>query len=187
MATWPRGAAGRTPLSRPGCGACVIAELRLSMLTIGQPHTYAKRPMTLAYAGCMTIPVAGMVTSAALLGMATCPGLVAWALPASEVTGWLGCALPLFSFLPVQATSAQAQARARMVAVRFMVNLRRRFIRRLAKCWGMNSGFGGVARSRQSCASERPRGTALRERGLTHHGAQATDPSTCEDSALAPA
>ena len=61
MPTCPRGATGRTPPSSPGRGALMIRSLRLSMLTIGHPHTYAIRPMVLAYSGCMTMPGAGIV------------------------------------------------------------------------------------------------------------------------------
>jgi hypothetical protein len=45
--------------------------LRFSMLTIGQPQIYANRPTAFAYSGCMMTPVAGAVTSAAVLGSAT--------------------------------------------------------------------------------------------------------------------
>ena len=36
---WPWGATGKTPFIKPGCGACVIADLRLIMFTIGQAQT----------------------------------------------------------------------------------------------------------------------------------------------------
>src|SRR5688572_27657270 len=75
MPTWPPGATGRTSLSRPGSGALVMAAPRFSMLTIGQPHIYANRPTALAYSGCMTTPVAGAVTSAAVLGIQLGPVL----------------------------------------------------------------------------------------------------------------
>src|SRR5262245_59362784 len=71
MPTWPRGEQGSTPLSRPGSGAFVIAARRLIMLTIGQPHTYARRAMVFAYSSCMTMPVAATGTSAAFAGAGT--------------------------------------------------------------------------------------------------------------------
>src|SRR5262249_51850725 len=70
----PRGATGTTSLSRPGCGACVIAAQRLRMFTSGQPHTYAMRAMVFAYSGCIRTPLAGCVTG--LLSNATAGGSV---------------------------------------------------------------------------------------------------------------
>src|SRR5262245_3324041 len=50
MHTRPSGAFGSTPPRSPGSGTAVSAVRRLSIDTIGQPHTYANRPTARTYA-----------------------------------------------------------------------------------------------------------------------------------------
>ena len=62
-----------------------MAALRFSMSTIGQPQMYANRPMAFAYSGCIEMPVAGVVTSAAVFGSTTCPAVCVVAAAVSGV------------------------------------------------------------------------------------------------------
>ena len=62
-----------------------MAVLRFSMFTIGQPQIYAIRPTAFAYDGYIRTPGAGSVTSAAVLGSATCPACALLAAPAAVV------------------------------------------------------------------------------------------------------